>query len=171
VLFRSEDTPYQRVALGYAHPLFRASFLRARKIRYDEKLRQGEDFLFLAECLLAGAQAFAVPYAGYIYSFRPLFVSEKDKSDLGASKYGDVLKANDYLVSRYGYSMPPQAKRALLYRRSLFQELAYARRIRQSFGAQKKGEAVRLLIKRPSVWPFLVKMSALGFVKPRAKTD
>jgi len=67
----SRDIPDRlaSLAIGFAKPLIRRDFL-ARGLTYDEDLRVGEDFLFLARCLLAGGRLRLVPDALYLYSIR-----------------------------------------------------------------------------------------------------
>jgi glycosyltransferase involved in cell wall biosynthesis len=57
------------LAIGFAKPLIRRAFL-AKGLAYDADIRVGEDFLFLARCLLAGGRLLLVPDALYLYSLR-----------------------------------------------------------------------------------------------------
>ncbi|WP_159588129.1 glycosyltransferase family 2 protein [Chelativorans xinjiangense] len=53
---------------GYMKPVFQRSFLEAHGLRYDENLRIGEDYLFLAAALAKGARCAVEPQAGYVYN-------------------------------------------------------------------------------------------------------
>jgi succinoglycan biosynthesis protein ExoO len=55
---------------GYMKPLFARSFLQAHGLRYDEALRIGEDYLFMASALARGARCAVVPEPGYVYKVR-----------------------------------------------------------------------------------------------------
>lgn len=57
-------------SFGYLKPIFRASFLDAHRLRYDETLRIGEDYVFLASALARGARCVVEPKAGYLYRVR-----------------------------------------------------------------------------------------------------
>ncbi|WP_163267672.1 glycosyltransferase family 2 protein [Chelativorans alearense] len=55
---------------GYMKPVFQRAFLEAHGLRYDENLRIGEDYLFLAAALAKGARCAVEPQAGYVYNVR-----------------------------------------------------------------------------------------------------
>jgi succinoglycan biosynthesis protein ExoO len=63
-LFRS------RFTFGYMKPMFRRNFVFEHNLRYDETLRIGEDYIFLASALASGARCVIDPFAGYIYHVR-----------------------------------------------------------------------------------------------------
>lgn len=63
--------------LGYLKPLFRRHFLAAHGIRQSERLRVAEDYLFLLDCLLAGARFVADPLPGYDYRLTPGSLSRR----------------------------------------------------------------------------------------------
>lgn len=55
---------------GYMKPIFRRQFLADRGLRYDETLRIGEDYVFMASGMAEGARCAVEPTAGYIYHVR-----------------------------------------------------------------------------------------------------
>ncbi|MYM00275.1 glycosyltransferase [Novosphingobium sp. FGD1] len=55
------------VSLGYLKPLLDLGFLRQNGIRYDERLRIGEDFDLILRAMLAGARYLYMPQASYYY--------------------------------------------------------------------------------------------------------
>ncbi len=54
-----------RREFGFLKPLIRRSFVETHAIKYDERLRLGEDALYYLECLLAGGVFRVVPACGY----------------------------------------------------------------------------------------------------------
>jgi succinoglycan biosynthesis protein ExoU len=54
-----------RRELGFLKPLIRREFLDAHRLRYDERLRLGEDLLLYAQCLMRGARFRLIPACGY----------------------------------------------------------------------------------------------------------
>jgi succinoglycan biosynthesis protein ExoO len=64
-------------ALGYVKPIFAASFLKQRNLRYDHDLRIGEDYLLLCEALANGARCIVEPQAGYRYTVRKGSISHR----------------------------------------------------------------------------------------------
>jgi len=55
---------------GYMKPIFKRDFAVEQGLRYNESLRIGEDYLFLASMLASGADCAVEPEAGYIYRVR-----------------------------------------------------------------------------------------------------
>ncbi|WP_296747044.1 glycosyltransferase family 2 protein [Mesorhizobium sp.] len=59
-----------RFNLGYLKPIFQRRFLDENRLRYDEKLRIGEDYILLASALAKGGRCVVEPTTGYIYHIR-----------------------------------------------------------------------------------------------------
>jgi succinoglycan biosynthesis protein ExoO len=59
-----------RFNLGYLKPIFQRRFLEENRLRYDEKLRIGEDYILLASALARGGRCVVEPSVGYIYHIR-----------------------------------------------------------------------------------------------------
>jgi len=59
-----------RKELGFLQPLMRRAFLLEHALRYNEKLRIGEDYALCAHALAAGARFLVVPMLGYVAVFR-----------------------------------------------------------------------------------------------------
>jgi succinoglycan biosynthesis protein ExoO len=57
-------------SFGYMKPVFESRFLRDIGLRYDETLRIGEDYTFLASALARGGRCAVEPTAGYRYHLR-----------------------------------------------------------------------------------------------------
>lgn len=60
----------QRREMGFLKPLMRRSFIEAHGLRYNPGLRLGEDFIFYARALAAGARFRLLPVAGYVAVMR-----------------------------------------------------------------------------------------------------
>jgi succinoglycan biosynthesis protein ExoU len=54
-----------RGELGFLKPIMRRAFLQQHNLHYIEECRLGEDFLFYAEALAAGARYTVIPQCGY----------------------------------------------------------------------------------------------------------
>ncbi|AZO10047.1 MULTISPECIES: glycosyltransferase family 2 protein [unclassified Mesorhizobium] len=59
-----------RFNLGYLKPIFQRRFLHENRLRYDEQLRIGEDYILLASALARGGRCVVEPTTGYIYHIR-----------------------------------------------------------------------------------------------------
>lgn len=57
-------------SFGYMKPIFEQAFIERHTLRYDEKLRIGEDYIFLASALAKGGRCVIEPEAGYAYHIR-----------------------------------------------------------------------------------------------------
>ncbi len=74
----SPRTP--RVSYGFLKPLLRASFLREKRIAYDERNRFAEDFMLYVRCLTNGARWWLLPEAMYCYAIQPGSLTEQQSS-------------------------------------------------------------------------------------------
>ncbi len=64
MIFQSEHN------FGYMKPVFERAFLEKHHLRFDEALRIGEDYIFLASALARGGVCAVEPMAGYLYYIR-----------------------------------------------------------------------------------------------------
>jgi succinoglycan biosynthesis protein ExoO len=55
---------------GYMKPIFERRFIEDNALRYDETLRIGEDYIFLASALAKGGRCVVEPRPGYCYHIR-----------------------------------------------------------------------------------------------------
>lgn len=74
----SPRTP--RVSYGFLKPLLKASFLRKKRIAYDERNRFAEDFMLYVRCLTNGARWWLLPEAMYCYAIYPGSLTEQQSS-------------------------------------------------------------------------------------------
>ncbi|GAB1582715.1 glycosyltransferase family 2 protein [Phyllobacterium phragmitis] len=90
---------------GYMKPIFMRDFIEKHGLRYDEGLRIGEDYIFLASVLARGGKLVVEPGAGYAYHIRSGSISrvlelhhidsmlEADRMFLRTFKLDDKAKA------------------------------------------------------------------------------
>jgi succinoglycan biosynthesis protein ExoU len=71
----------ERKELGYLKPLMRRSFLQEHGLKYHEKVRLGEDYLFYAKALALGARFILVPTMGYVYVGTPRSLSRDHREE------------------------------------------------------------------------------------------
>jgi succinoglycan biosynthesis protein ExoO len=57
-------------SFGYMKPIFERDFVQRNALRYDETLRIGEDYIFLASALAKGGRCAVDPQPGYTYYIR-----------------------------------------------------------------------------------------------------
>lgn len=81
--------------LGYVKPIFRSEFICSRNIRYDPRIRIGEDYLIILASLAAGANFVLSPQQLYGYRLRAASLSktlDSDQINLLLSSQRDLLK-------------------------------------------------------------------------------
>ena len=163
--FFRRDTPYELFAIGYAKPVVRASFLRATGVHYDEFYELSEDFVFMAELLLKGARAFALPTAGYHYiSPGGSRASQPADYALTEHKYDTVIAACHVLALQYAARMNPKALRALKRRCRLFDRLAQLRVVKRTAKTKGLMAGGREALRAAACLPFFLKLLGVRLV-------
>ena len=80
-----------RKEIGFLKPLMRREFLDRYSLRYDERLRLGEDYAFYARALALRARFLVVPSQGYVSVVRPDSISAvHTKQDLERLRDSDL---------------------------------------------------------------------------------
>lgn len=69
-----------RAELGFLKPLIRRSFLAKHNLKYDERLRLGEDYALYVQALQAGARFHIVGPCGYVAVERTSSISSRHSS-------------------------------------------------------------------------------------------
>jgi succinoglycan biosynthesis protein ExoO len=137
--------------LGYLKPMIKAELIAQPKVRYDERLRIGEDYYFLASVMANGERLRTEPSALYLYRKHENSISHRmDAADIRA-----LMDADDRFQSRM---LLGQRETWWLNRRreSLETLLAYDGFIR----AIKQGKPARgagLAMRNPRIWPLLTR--------------
>jgi succinoglycan biosynthesis protein ExoO len=137
-------------SIGLSQPIMRRTFLVEHGIRYDERLRVGEDYLLYLDCLLAGARWVQIPSAHYVYVQR---AGSATSSSLVRTLEGKLQTA-DEVLARPALTV---AQRSALrrYRASLRSILAYHRVTEPAKGKQF-GAALRAAATNPQ---FVVRLA------------
>jgi succinoglycan biosynthesis protein ExoO len=138
--------------LGYLKPMIDLERLRASGIRYDERLRIGEDYELIARLMAAGMRLRLEPTAHYLY--------RKHASSISYRIHAEALEALIKANNRLQLAVRPLDTEILeaLRRRdqSLQAMLAYDRVI----GMLKAGDyaqAAQVSIREPRIWPLLTR--------------
>lgn len=80
-----------RKELGFLKPLIRREFLSQHSLRYDERLRLGEDYAFYARALALGGRFLIVPPQGYVSVIRSDSISAvHEKQELERLRDSDL---------------------------------------------------------------------------------
>ena len=149
-IFRLDNPLLGSSSIGYSKPMVRMEFLRKHNINYWGKYRNKEDYVFLAEIILFGAQAFLIPQASYVYvlSVSP---STKEPSPYSYSNNDAALIVAqcDELMQKYGLVVSSKSRDLLLHRKKLFltEDIASKQKSLQAQG--QYGKAAALFLKHP----------------------
>lgn len=109
-------------SFGYMKPMFEREFVETHRLRYDEALRIGEDYIFLASALAKGGRCAVEPRAGYAYHVRTGSISR-----VLEPHHVEAMLAADAAFLR-GHLLDPQARAAQSRRtRSLEQAASFLR--------------------------------------------
>lgn len=150
-LIKSSCLYSRKPDLGYLKPMIRMELITRFKARYDERLRIGEDYYFLASMLANGQRLRTEPTALYLYRKHESSISHR----MGAAHIHALMEADERFGKRVVLSH--REKRSLgRRRRSLETLLAYDRVIH----AIKQGKPARgagLAMRNPQIWPLLTR--------------
>jgi len=94
-----------RKELGFLKPLMRRDFLTEHGLKYDERLRLGEDYAIYARALALGARFLVVPSQGYVSLIRDNSLSAHHlKADLERLRDSDLelLEMRDFARGERG---------------------------------------------------------------------
>jgi succinoglycan biosynthesis protein ExoU len=103
-----------RRELGFMKPLVRRDFLNRAGLRYDPRLRLGEDFILYAEALLRGARFRLTSGCFYVAVWRPESISGRHSAEdlsnlaqasLGLMRLASVTESQKALIGRHARSV------------------------------------------------------------------
>jgi succinoglycan biosynthesis protein ExoU len=150
----------ERRELGFLKPLFRTAFLREHDLRYDERLRLGEDFVLYARALALGARIRLVPACGYVSVQRPGSLSHAHT----AQDLDMLAQGSEAILDRPGLT---ERARHLLRRhvRQVRLKLDH-RRLLEAKHDRAYGRILAILTRTPQTAPYVAGGSSRG-ARPR----
>jgi len=147
--FVESNTLFSRGAdLGYLKPLIRRSVIGQE--RYDERLRIGEDYDFLARLLARGGPMRLEPAALYQYRRHSSSISQK----LNPADLTGLLEANARFSRQHG-QQSPAVSRALERRRLSLEAWLVHGDVIAELKAARPARALFRALKHPLIWPLL----------------
>jgi succinoglycan biosynthesis protein ExoO len=112
-VFRADDNfNFSKASFTLMKPIWRRQFLADHKLEYNESMRIGEDFFFLAESLFNGAKVILIEEAYYIYSM-PSGPSGRSPHSRSVQDVSKLPAQSDLLSQRYADRIDPTLKRAM----------------------------------------------------------
>ena len=135
---------------GILKPLIRRGLLADGGVRYDERLRFGEDFLLTAELLFRGAHGVLTREGYYLYTTPVGHLSRQRSSGTrSTTSLESLMWITEVLAKRHKARMTPDIERGLARCRRHIQQRLIAREITRLREARSIPELTAFLIGHP----------------------
>lgn len=128
---------------GVLQPLIRTNFLKENSIWYKDNHRFGEDFVFLLDCLMAGATMMLYPLPYYYYRVGRASASASAENPIGQCNMMEEL------LSSPPYNRIPQIRRALQERLNKKRLIVEGIRVQQLFKQRQMLDGLASVIQHP----------------------
>jgi succinoglycan biosynthesis protein ExoO len=137
--------------LGYLKPMIRTDVVRRLNARYDEHLRIGEDFNFLARIMAHGRQIRLEPSAMYLYRKHATSISHR----ISAADIHALLDADQrfYRQARLTH----KERTALTRRRHWLESLLIYDGVIAAIKGGDPGRGATMALSEPRIWPLLTR--------------
>lgn len=143
---------------GYLKPLISAEFLSRHRIRYNESLRNGEDFHLVLSCFAAGARVWVSPVPDYLYFRHDASVSHRaDPAHLQA------LAAVDRAFAEA--QSDPEIRALMCKRATQIKQLCTTETIMAALRERRIAQALSVLSHHPGATPRLVRQLSQALSK------
>jgi len=140
----------RRPGLGYLKPLISADALRRVRVRYDERLRIGEDYEFLIRLMANGLKLRFEPAALYRYRRHAGSTSGAMRREhLESMLTADAAFEGDFPT------LPGPVRRALAARRASLERALVYDHVVAALKSHDLASAVRTALPHPGVWPMM----------------
>jgi succinoglycan biosynthesis protein ExoO len=151
-------TGVMRFDYGILKPGIRRAFLLEQKLRYDDAYRNGADFGFYLDILMAGGRVWLLQEAMYYYTQPVGTVSHRpSRTERLRYDYAGMRAMTDTLLARHAQRL--KAEEAELLARRSRSITAYGRylELREEMRQRQFGQAVGLSLRHPEVIPFVLR--------------
>ena len=166
VEFVDSSRLYSRIPdLGYLKPFIETATLQRLGVRYDERLRIGEDYDFMARLLSRGLSIRLEPRALYLYRKHANSTSYRlRRSDIAA-----LIEANESFVSSLCIPTRGMVRALGRRKRSLETMLLYDDFV-AAVKARQFSRAAGRVVAAPRIWPLMAEPVAARLRRLRART-
>jgi succinoglycan biosynthesis protein ExoO len=137
--------------LGFLKPMIRAELISERRARYDERLRIGEDFFFLASLLANGQRLRLEPSATYLYRKHEGSLSYR----MNAADICALIAADDAFAKRC--RLDHRETQALSRRRRTLDALLVYDTVIHAIKQGRPARGAGLAVRHPRIWPLLTR--------------
>jgi succinoglycan biosynthesis protein ExoO len=142
------DRPKSSYFLGWSKILIHRAFWQKSGLHYRPEARYGQDYLFYAELLAAGAKAEIIPYPGYL-STLPRGEVSRTHSGQSVSKPSMpmMVRSSQWLRDTYGARMSPRELALAKAREREMQDIVTINTLFADWRQGRRGEALRALVR------------------------
>ncbi|MEO9863707.1 MAG: glycosyltransferase family 2 protein [Yoonia sp.] len=133
------------LSLGYLKPVIRRSFITKHTLRYDENLRNGEDFHFILDALTNGAAIRFRAEPGYVYSVGHESISRRLNADHATA----LARADLAFAARHAEDLDPHCIAMMQKRAQSTLDLSSAEQALAALRDRRPLRAARVLWRRP----------------------
>ncbi len=146
-------------ALGYLKPLMRRETLSRTDQKYDESLRNSEDFYLIAGLLAEGAQMLFTPEPGYRYTIHAGSISHR----LDPAHAQAIVAAQARFLAAYADRLDDASLQAMRRRGRWLTRLSVFEALVDALKARAPARALALLVRHPGQWPHIMRrLVAIG---------
>lgn len=139
-----------RGEVGFLKPVMRRAFLAQHDLRYDEKLRLGEDYDFYVRALARGARYKVIEHCGYGAVVRGDSLSSRHRTE----DLRRLYEADDAILA--DMTLPTDAKDIITHHRDHIRGRYELRAFLDVKSQSGKAAAIRHMLSRPGAIPAVV---------------
>lgn len=139
--------------IGYLKPVFRKTSIDRMQLRYDETLRNSEDFHIILRAIALGAKVVVSEAETYFYTVRSGSISHRVAPELFAA----LIAADDAFLQEFAPQLDAASKRLLKTRRADLVGLMETERIMSHLKARRFAKAIGILATKPKVIPYFLR--------------
>jgi succinoglycan biosynthesis protein ExoO len=163
---------YEAFNWGMLKPLVRTAFVRATGLSYDEKSRQGEDFLYLLQLFLRGGKAVVSDTALYFYT-QPFGTVSRRWSHLARRRYDfqGVYEISRACLRENAEVLTPQQLKDLKTRTWRLKCLENYFRAKESWRPGHRSTFLGCLICHPFLLDYAIRRTFRRYVAPAATSN
>jgi succinoglycan biosynthesis protein ExoO len=147
--------------LGYLKPMIRTELLVKTGLRYDERLRIGEDYYFLASLLVKGRKLRIEPSALYLYRKHEGSISHR----MDAAHIHALLDADERFKT--SVTLTRRERRCIDRRRRSLEALLVYDGVVRAIKQGRAASGARLAVRNPLIWPLLTRPIAARLKRVR----
>jgi succinoglycan biosynthesis protein ExoO len=157
-LFLNDRIGVSEFNYGLLKPLVRKQFLMNNNIKYNEKLKYGEDFDLYSEILISGGKAVITSEPYYIYTTRMGDKSRKRSPQSRTSpSFESLIESSDAFIARHEAQVTPELRMAHALRRAQLMRIHLANLARQLRRDGQYGKYAVFVLSHPSLLAWLIR--------------